>query len=154
MVGAFGYGWVARRLTRHRTAVMSTSVVAVAYVPLALLPPPAAMAVAALLVGLAWGPMEPLLNSLVQERFPSHQHGRVYGVQLSLYYASAPLGQLLAGVSVEGFGVQPVLFAVAAGLVGVAVLVATMPTLRGLDRAVPEQGPAVAPEVYPSPPVR
>ena len=111
------------------------AVVAIAYVPLAFLPVPAVMVVPALLIGLAWGPMEPLLNTLVQERFPAHHHGRVYGVQLSLYYASAPLGQLLAGISVAWFGVQPVLFAVAAGLVGVALLVATMPTLRALDPA-------------------
>jgi hypothetical protein len=55
-------------------------------------------------------------------------------VQLSLYDASAPLGQLLAGVAVETFGVQPVLAAIAVGLVGVAVLVLVVPTLRGLDR--------------------
>ncbi|CAA9367941.1 MAG: hypothetical protein AVDCRST_MAG34-3162 [uncultured Nocardioidaceae bacterium] len=165
MLGAFGYGWLARRLTRYRTAVVSMSVVAVAYVPLAFLPPPPAMVVAALLVGLAWGPMEPLLNSVVQERFPAHQHGRVYGVQLSLYYASAPLGQLLAGVSVEGFGVQPVMFGIAAGLVGVALLVATMPVLRRLDDTMTDPGtdqgtdPGAepvppTPASYPSPPAR
>ena len=135
MVGAFGYGWVARRLTRYHIAVVSVAVVAVAYVPLAFLPGPVVMVAAALVVGLAWGPMEPLLNTLVQERFPPHQHGRVYGVQLSLYYASAPLGQLLAGWSVDRVGVQAVLVAIAAGLVGVAALVAAVPTLRGLDRA-------------------
>ena len=154
MVGAFGYGWVARRLTRYRIAVVSMTIVALAYVPLAFLPAPALMVVPALLIGLAWGPMEPLLNTVVQERFPAHQHGRVYGVQLSLYYASAPLGQLLAGVSVDGFGVQPVLVAIAAGLVGVAVLVATMPTLRGLDRATHEPprdgGRNVGPPVTPA----
>jgi MFS family permease len=79
--------------------------------------------------------MEPLLNTLVQDRFPGHQHGRVYGVQLSLFYAAAPLGQLVAGVAVQGWGVQPVLLAVATGLFAVAVVSAAVPTLRGLDQS-------------------
>jgi MFS family permease len=134
MLGAFSYGRVARRLSRRQLAVSIMLICAVAYLPIALLPRAALMLLPAFVVGLAWGPMEPLLNSLVQERFPGHQHGRVYGVQLSLFYAAAPLGQLVAGVAVEGFGVQPVLFAVAAGLLAVAVAAAVIPTLRGLDR--------------------
>jgi MFS family permease len=136
MAGAFGFGWLARRLSRYRIAMVSITVVAVAYVPLAFLPAPAVMVVPALFLGLFWGPMEPLLNSLVQDRFPAHQHGRVYGVQLSVHYAAAPMGQLLAGLAVAGFGVQPVLIAIAGGLVAVAVLVVAMPTLRGLDQPV------------------
>jgi MFS family permease len=77
MIGAFGYGRVARRLTRYEIAVTSLAVVAIAYVPLAFLPAPLVMLVLAFLIGLAWGPMEPLLNALVQERFPAYQHGRV-----------------------------------------------------------------------------
>jgi MFS family permease len=134
MVGAFGYGWIARRLTRRQIAVVAMGLVAVAYFPLALLPSAAVMLVPAFLLGLSWGPMEPLLNSLVQERFPAHQHGRVYGVQLSLFFASSPLGMLAAGVAVEAYGVQPVFLAIAVGLALVAAVVATLPTLHGLDR--------------------
>jgi len=133
MLGAFSYGYVARRLGRRQIALTVMFVCAVAYFPIALLPAPALMLVPAFICGLAWGPMEPLLNTLVQERFPAHQHGRVYGVQLSLFYAAAPLGQLVAGVAVEGWGVQPVLMAVSVGLFAVAVVSAVVPTLRGLD---------------------
>ena len=141
MAGAFGYGWISRRLTRHRLATSCMLLAALAYVPLALLPPPLVMIVPALLLGLAWGPMEPLLNTLVQDRFPEHQHGRVYGVQLGLFYAAPPLGQLLSGAAVEGFGVETVFVWVAGLMVAVAAAVAVLPALRGLDDVTPTSAP-------------
>ena len=137
MVGAFGYGWVARRLSRHRLSTTCMLLAGVTYVPLALLPSPVVMVVPALLLGLAWGPMEPLLNSVVQDRFPEHQHGRVYGVQLSIFYAAPPLGQLLSGAAVEGLGVETVFLWVAGLLLAFVVAVAALPALRGLNDAHP-----------------
>jgi len=136
MLGAFGYGWIAARLSRYRIATLFLTLACVAYVPLAFLPPPALMLVPAFLLGLGWGPMEPLLNSLVQDRFPPHLHGRVYGVQLALYYAAPPLGQLLVGVAAERFGVAPAFVGVAVAMVVTAVVVDFLPVLRGLDDRV------------------
>lgn len=134
MLGSFGYGWIARRMSRYRIATVFLTLACLSYVPLAFLPPPAVLLLPAFLLGLAWGPMEPLLNSLVQDRFPESQHGRVYGAQLALFYAAPPLGQVLAGVAAERVGVQPVLAAIAAGLVATAAVVIVTPVLRGLDR--------------------
>lgn len=151
MVGAFGYGWVARRLTRHRLTTACVLLVAVAYLPLALLPPVWVMVLPALLLGLAWGPMEPLLNTVVQDRFPEHQHGRIYGVQLGIFCAAPPLGQLLTGAAVEGYGVQVVFVWVAVLLGGSAVVTAALPVLRGLDdesatvAVIPSGGPSGTP---------
>jgi MFS family permease len=137
MVGAFGYGWIARRISRHRLATTCMLLAGVTYVPLALLPAPAVMIVPALLLGLAWGPMEPLLNSVVQDRFPEHQHGRVYGVQLSIFYSAPPLGQLVTGAAVEGLGVETVFLWVAGLLLAFVAAVAALPVLRGLNDPQP-----------------
>lgn len=141
MAGAFGYGWLARRLSRFQLAWICMLLAGVAYVPLAFLPGTAVMVVAGLALGLAWGPMEPLLNSLVQDRFPADQHGRVFGVQLAIFYAAPPLGQLFAGLAAERYDVQPVLALIAALLVLVGVTVRFAPLLRDLDR--PRLGAAV-----------
>jgi MFS family permease len=141
MLGAFGFGWIARRAGLHRIATVCMLLTACAYVPIAFLPPAAVMWLPALLLGLAWGPLEPLLNTVVQDRFPEDQHGRVYGVQLAAFYAAAPLGQLVAGVAVQGYGVQPVFFAVAAGLLVVAAATSAAPAMRRLDE---ERRPAGA----------
>jgi MFS family permease len=149
MVGAFGYGWIARRITRHRLTTVCVVLVAITYVPLALLPSVWVMVVPALLLGLAWGPMEPLLNTVVQDRFPEHQHGRVYGVQLGIFYAAPPLGQLLTGAAVEGYGVDAVFLWVAAMLGGTAVVTALLPALRGLDDVPATVSPSADPSGTP-----
>lgn len=133
MIGSFAYGWLAGRLTRHRIAVLVMVSVTLAVVPMAFLPPLPAFVSAGFLLGLGWGPMNPLLNTLVQTRVPAQVQGRVYGVQTALFYAAPPLGLLLAGVAVERWGVQAV-YTVIGGMLGVlALLVAALPSLRGLD---------------------
>jgi MFS family permease len=148
MTGAFGYGWIARRLTRHRLTTVCMLLVAATYLPMSLLPTVWVMAVPALLLGLAWGPMEPLLNTVVQDRFPEHQHGRIYGVQLGIFCAAPPVGQLLTGVAVEGYGVQVVFVCVAVLLAGAAIVTALLPSLQGLDDAT--TAPALTPSGAPS----
>jgi MFS family permease len=148
MTGAFGYGWIARRLTRHRLTTVCMLLVAATYLPMSLLPTVWVMAVPALLLGLAWGPMEPLLNTVVQDRFPEHQHGRIYGVQLGIFCAAPPVGQLLTGVAVEGYGVQVVFVCVAVLLAGAAIVTALLPSLQGLDDAT--TAPALTPSGDPS----
>jgi hypothetical protein len=64
---------------------------------------------------------------------PAHVQGRVYGVQTALFYAAPPVGLLVAGIAVDAVGVQAV-YAVIGGVLAVsAMLVAALPSLRGLD---------------------
>lgn len=133
MVGAFSYGWLSARFRRHRIAVGSLVACTAAMIPMALLPPLPIFVTAGFLLGLAWGPMNPLLNSLVQSRIPAHVQGRVYGVQTALFYAAPPVGLLLAGAAVDRWGVQPV-YAALGGMVALTTLaVAALPDLRDLD---------------------
>lgn len=147
MLGAFGYGRIAAAMSRYRIATRFLTLACVAYVPLALLLPTPAMVAAGFALGLAWGPMNPLLNSLVQHRFPPDQHGRVYGVQMAVFSAAPPLGQVIAGAAVARFGVEPVILTIAVLMVTTAVVIDLQPALRGLDG----DGPNVAPAVRPTP---
>lgn len=133
MVGSFAYGWLSLRLTRHQIAVGVMVVVTVAIIPMAFLPPLPVFVTAGFLLGLGWGPMNPLLNTLVQTRVPPHVQGRVYGVQTALFYAAPPIGLLLAGVAVEAWGVQVVYAAIGGVLAVTSLVVAALPSLRGLD---------------------
>jgi MFS family permease len=137
MLGAFGYGWLSQRLTRHRIAVLVMVVTTIGIIPMAFLPPLPVFVAAGFLLGLGWGPMNPLLNSLVQTRVPPQVQGRVYGVQTALFYAAPPLGLLAAGIAVDAWGVQAV-YAVIGGMLALtALLVAALPSLRGLDGEAP-----------------
>jgi len=133
MVGSFAYGWLVGRMTKHRIAVLVMVSVTVAVIPMVFLPPLPIFVTAGFLLGLGWGPMNPLLNSLVQTRVPAHVQGRVYGVQTALFYAAPPIGLLIAGVAVERWGVQAVYAAIGAVLAVTSLIVAALPSLRGLD---------------------
>ena len=133
MVGSFSYGWLSARLTKHQIAVMVMVSVSIAIIPMAFLPQLPVFVTAGFLLGLGWGPMNPLLNSLVQTRVPAHVQGRVYGVQTAVFYAAPPIGLLLAGIAVEEWGVQVVYAIIGALLVVVSLLIAALPSLRGLD---------------------
>lgn len=133
MIGSFSYGWLSARMSKHRIVVLVMFSVTAAIIPMAFLPPLPVFVAAGFLLGLGWGPMNPLLNSLVQTRVPAHVQGRVYGVQTAVFYAAPPIGLLLAGIAVEEWGVQVVYAIVGALLVAVSLLIASLPSLRGLD---------------------
>ncbi len=137
MIGAFGYGRISPLFTRRKLALLCISGASLAYLPMAFLPPVWLFLLAGFLLGLAWGPLEPLVNTLVQTRFPASQHGRIYGVQLSLFYAAPPLGELVAGAAVAALGVQPVFVGIAAILVCTAAAITAIPALRDLDTDLP-----------------
>jgi predicted MFS family arabinose efflux permease len=72
---------------------------------MAFLPPLPIFILSGFVLGLAWGPFNPLISTLIQQRVPADQQGRVFGVQTAVFYAAPPLGMVLAGLSVEGLGV-------------------------------------------------
>jgi MFS family permease len=74
------------------------------------------------LLGLAWGPMQPLLNTLVQTRIRPGLQGRVFGIQVAFFSIAPPLGYLVAGVATEGFGVGQVFVFIAVTLLAVGAL--------------------------------
>jgi MFS family permease len=78
---------------------------AVSILPMAFLPPLPILLGAGFLLGFFWGPFNPLMTTLVQDRVPADEQGRVFGVQLSVFYAAPPLGMIIVGYTVETWGV-------------------------------------------------
>lgn len=129
-VGSFGYGWVSARLKRKNLVRTTFIGVAMSIVPMAFLPPLPILAVAGFFLGLFWGPFNPLVSSLIQQRVPADQQGRVFGVQTAVFYAAPPLGMVLAGLSVESFGVSTTYIILAATLSVTAILALLTKSLR------------------------
>jgi len=133
VIGSFAYGWLSarmRRLTLARLVLIGTMV---SIVPLALLPPLPIMVGAAFLLGLAWGPMNPLLTTIVQRRVAPDVQGRVFGVQLSIFYAAPPVAMLLTGLAVEGFGLNATYLVLAAILVATSLVVLFVRSIHAID---------------------
>lgn len=129
-IGSFGYGWISKRVQRKTLIRMILLGSAISIIPMALLPALPLLMLAGFCLGLSWGPYNPLISTLVQERIPAHIHGRVFGVQTAVFYAAPPMGMLLAGLSVERYGVK-VTYLVLAGVLSVtSVLVLLTKSLR------------------------
>lgn len=133
MLGAFSFGWIAKHITRYHLLLAIVVGVSIGVVPMSMLPNTTVMVVTAFFFGVAWGPFNPLWNTLVQVRIPADAQGRVYGIQMSLMYASAPAGQLITGVAIEHFGLRPTYHAIAVIFVVFAVTVFALPVLRDLN---------------------
>jgi MFS family permease len=100
---------------------------------MALLPPVPVLAVAGFMLGLSWGPADPLMSTLVQTRVPPDEQGRVYGVQTSAFYAAPPIAMLIIGASVEEFGLPTAYLALAVLLAAFSFVALASPHVRALD---------------------
>jgi MFS family permease len=112
------------------------------YLVLATLPPfPAALASLAI-VGVAAGPLNPLLLTVASELVPARMRGRVFGATRASAWASIPSGILLGAVMVETFGVATTLLATGLCYLAVTGYGFLNPAFHELDRrAEPAEEP-------------
>jgi MFS family permease len=129
-IGAFGFGWLSARLSRPMILRVTLVGTAVSILPMALLPPVSWLATAGFFLGLFWGPLNPLITTLIQQRVPADEQGRVISVQLSAFYAAPPLGMLLTGLAVERWGVGDTYLALGVALAVTALVACLSKALR------------------------
>lgn len=141
VIGSFSYGWLNQRLTRLTIVRLALIGTALTYIPMALLPPIGIFITFAFLCGLTWGPMQPLLTTIVQVRVDPDAQGRVFGIQTATFYVAPPTAMFLAGVAAERFGVMPILLVIAGLLVLTALAVLRVKSLRDIDSPT---GPAAS----------
>ncbi len=129
-LGAFGYGWIISKVSRRTLVRMVLLGSAISIIPMAFLPQIPLLMVAGFLLGLSWGPFSPLISSLIQQRVPADQHGRVFGIQSAVFYAAPPLGMVASGLAVESFGVGNTYLVLAAILSITAIVALLTKSLR------------------------
>ena len=134
IVGSYLFDWLSQRMPISRILRMCVLSAATALFGLAFFPPLPLMVIAGVVVGLTWGPMGPLLNTLVHTRFNERVQGRVFGAQMALFSAGPPIGMMLAGPLVDSLGAV-VVFPLLIALVWVlGILLASMPLLSRFNQ--------------------
>lgn len=128
------YPKLVKRFKKRSIVIGALAATSLAMIPMTFFPPIGLFVLAGFLLGLGWGPMNPLMNSMVQQRVAPHIQGRVFGVQTSLFYASGPIGMFVTGVSVDAFGVRPVYIAAVSILIFFQLFIMFLPDLHDLDR--------------------
>jgi predicted MFS family arabinose efflux permease len=147
MIGAFGggallgtllYGVAAKRLPR-RLIFLTCFVVApaIGFGAFAATPPLFAVLIAAAVAGVIAGPINPIFETVVQEKTPPEMLGRVFGTLTALAYLGIPIGSVLAGICVEAFGLVPT-------IVGMGLIYITVTLSMFLNPALKQMEPTSA----------
>ncbi|MDT5175043.1 MAG: hypothetical protein QOG37_2294, partial [Mycobacterium sp.] len=113
LIGALGYVGLVKRVQRRTIMLVAVLTLGVAAAIISLLPPLPVILVLCALIGVVYGPIQPIYNYVMQTRAPEHLRGRVTGVMTSLAYGAGPLGLLLAGPLTDAAGLHVAFFALA-----------------------------------------
>lgn len=102
---------------------------------MSLLPALPIMLILGALLGFSWGPLMPMLNTVIQRVIPENMRGRVFGIEMTIWGAGPTLTAVAVGLAVDGVGVQPVYFVLASIVLGLSVFVSFNKANRELDKA-------------------
>jgi MFS family permease len=72
------------------------------------IPPMPIMLAAGAVLGFSWGPLMPMLNTVIQRIIPENMRGRVFGIEMTIWGAGPMLTAVGVGLAVDAVGVQPV----------------------------------------------
>jgi MFS family permease len=134
LVSSLVFGAIGPRLPRRLTFGLAFVVAGLPFWILAVSPPFALAVAAAAVVGLAAGPINPILSTVMFERVPADMRGRVIGPLTAGAWVAMPLGMLMAGFVSEEFGVTAALVGIAAAYLLVTVSIFLNPAMRDMDR--------------------
>jgi MFS family permease len=99
------------------------------------LPPFWLLLILGAVLGFSWGPLMPMLNTVIQRVIPENMRGRVFGIEMTIWGAGPTLTAVAVGLAVDGFGVQPVYFFLAAIVLAMSVFVSFNKANKQLDAA-------------------
>ena len=88
---------------------------------------------ACLAVGIAAGPINPVLLTVYQERTPLDLRGRVFGLLTSITWSAMPLGRLAGGLLIESAGLRVTLILIAVGYLLPGLAAALVPLFGRID---------------------
>ena len=133
VIGALQFHRAVRIFSPGNMVIVSMTLIGAAVCAMAFLPNAIIFIGLGLALGLAYGPVSPMSNYLVQQRMPQHLHGPVFGTQFSLMYLATPAGTLALGLIVQSVSIAPLLFVIGALFIVVTLLVGFTGPLRRLS---------------------
>ena len=121
--GALGFEQIHKRLSYANILRIGILGIGFSMVPMSFLPDQWVMVFFFFTLGLAWGPLLPLLNTVIQERIPADKRGRVFALEMTVWNAGPLLSMVAVGTAVDTVGVGAVFtfLAIAVVLAGLAI---------------------------------
>ena len=133
VVGALSFERINKYWSFSTIFKISILGVALALLPMAFLPPTPLMIIFGGVLGLTWGPLGPLLNTVIQEKIPANKRGRVFSLEMTIWSGGPMISMVFVGMAVDGFGVSAVYITLAAMVTAAAIYVSTRKALAELN---------------------
>lgn len=133
VIGALQFHRAVKIFSPGNMVIISMTLIGTVVCAMAFLPNAIIFIGLGLALGLAFGPVSPMSNYLVQQRMPQHLHGPVFGTQFSLMYLATPAGTLALGLIVQSVSIAPLLFVIGVLFIVVTLLVGFTGPLRRLS---------------------
>ena len=133
IIGALGFEQIHKRLPFANILRIAILGIGLAMIPMSQLPSQFWMVFFFGVLGLAWGPLMPLLNTVIQQKIPANKRGRVFALEMTIWQAGPLLTMVAVGLAVDGFGVGPVYMVLAAGVVLAGLLVSFNKYIKQLN---------------------
>jgi H+ antiporter protein len=137
LAGALSWTVTSKFASRRTTVLTAVLTFGAASLIISVLPPLPVILVLCALVGLVYGPIGPIYNSVMQTRTPENMRGRVVGVMTSMTYAAGPVGFMLAGPLIDTFGLRATFLVLAVPILLIGLAAPWIPALRELDQSAP-----------------
>lgn len=102
---------------------------------MSLLPPFGVMLALGAVLGFSWGPLMPMLNTVIQRIVPDQMRGRVFAIEMTVWSAGPMLTTVVVGIGVDALGVQPVYLILASIVLVLSVFVSFNRSNSQLDAA-------------------
>ncbi len=141
VVGSLAYGWIGYRIPRRPAVLIALVGTGLPVIGMAFFPPLPWMLALGFASGLLFGPVNPIVNVVMQERSPEAMRGRILGVFTSAAYAAGPIGLLIVGPAVDTIGVHNTFLVLAIGVTAVGVGAIGLAGLHDLEPRPPSPVP-------------
>ena len=131
--GAVCFEQIHKRLSYSNILRIGILGVPLSMIPMSQLPPQWAMIFFGLILGLVWGPLLPLLNTVIQTKIPANKRGRVFSLEMTVWSAGPMISMVAVGGAVDAFGVKPIYLVLSLGVLVAGILVSTNKYIKELD---------------------
>ena len=131
--GALFFEQIHKRISYSNILRIGILGVPLSMIPMSQLPPQWAMIFFGLILGLVWGPLLPLLNTVIQTKIPANKRGRVFSLEMTVWSAGPMISMVAVGGAVDAIGVKPIYLALSLGVLAAGILVSTNKYIKELD---------------------
>jgi predicted MFS family arabinose efflux permease len=140
-IGSLSFEQIAKRFSYSTIMRITLIGVTTAVVIMSFLPPQPLMLLGGALIGSVWGPLPPLLNTVIQKMVPAAMRGRVFSIEITIWSAAPMISMFFVGLMVDGIGVQLSYWVLATLVAIAAITIGTsrhVPKLRAAQAVVEE----------------